>query len=40
VKVAGNKPAGKGKNTVKGQSKSNSTAGKKTNAPKVAAVKP
>lgn len=40
VKVAGNKPAGKGKNTVKGQSKSNSPAGKKTNAPKVAAVKP
>ena len=38
VKVAGNKPAGKGKNAVKG--KSNSEAGKKTNAPKVAAVKP
>jgi membrane-bound lytic murein transglycosylase D len=38
VKIAGNKPASKGKNAAKG--KSNSQTGKKTNAPKVAAIKP
>ena len=38
VKVAGSKTAGKGKNGVK--NKNRSQAGKKTNAPKVAAIKP
>ena len=40
VKVAGSKSSGKGKNAVKGKSKSNPQAGKKTNAPKVKAIKP
>jgi membrane-bound lytic murein transglycosylase D len=40
VKVAGSKSSGKGKNAVKGKSKSNPQAGKKTNAPKVTAIKP
>lgn len=40
VKAAGSKSSGKGKNAVKGKSKSNPQSGKKTNSPKVTAIKP